>query len=134
MVRSTFYEKLGDEKVKIFICSLSFVLYAHVKTINIVNFSKILAEVRKTRQNSSDPFWVGLVNPSNGATKGVHTGNWTYLNGKPVDDLLFDWYQSEPDNRYGNENCARVWNNNNNLYDFSCGYSNMVLCQVPTDC
>ena len=109
----------------------TFFILKKLSTLSI--FSKILAEVKRTRQNSSEPFWVGVVNPSNNATKGVHTGNWTYLNGKPAEDLLFDWHPAEPDNRYGNESCARVWGNNE-LYDFGCDYSNMVLCQVPTVC
>ena len=104
-----------------------------IKTLIWNSFSQILAEVKKVRRHSSDPFWIGIVNPSNDYTPGNH-GNWTFLDGEPVEDLIFDWHPDEPDNRYGNEKCARVWNGKNQLYDFQCGYLSLVLCQVPTVC
>ena len=87
-----------------------------------------MAEVNKIRQETTDPFWVGVVDPS-------ETGNWTFFDGEPATDMLFDWDEGEPDNRYKNEICARVWHNNNNkLYDFQCDYNSMVLCQIPISC
>ena len=64
--------------------------------------------------------WVGIIDPEG-------KGNWTFLNGSPITELLTEWHPDQPDNRYG---CARFWNSKNNLYDWPCGFTSATFCQT----
>ena len=80
-----------------------------------------ITKVRK--ENFNDAVWVGVVDRE-------ENGNWTFLDGSPVTELLLKWGANEPNNAYKQEKCARFWGNGNKLFDYQCAYKSGALCQT----
>ena len=55
-------------------------------------------------------------------------------------DSLYDWYENNPDDTYGTEDCVHIWTTHNGLNDLTCSWYNNAakdgkdihgLCEIP---
>ncbi|XP_029019768.1 C-type lectin domain family 4 member E-like [Betta splendens] len=68
--------------------------------------------------------WIGL-------TDAETEGTWKWVDGTLLGSLRY-WAESEPNNGYGNENCAKISSSNleKNWYDESCDFKMYWICEV----
>ena len=88
-----------------------------------LNFKyKIYSEISKIVQlRTKDEFYVGIVESN--------PGNWTFFNGRPANDLMFDWKMGQPD-KFGEKGrkCTVLYKNK--LEAETCGWKLYTVCQL----
>ncbi|XP_078392315.1 C-type lectin lectoxin-Phi1-like [Cetorhinus maximus] len=84
----------------------------------IINTEQEQNFIKKSIKNNRGTYWIGLTNRES-------ERNWKWVDGTPVS--FTRWDQGEPNNWYGNENCAVIrrasWN------DVSCSNHFRFICE-----
>ncbi|XP_078392945.1 CD209 antigen-like protein 2 isoform X1 [Cetorhinus maximus] len=84
----------------------------------VINTEQEQNFIKKSIENNPGDYWIGL-------TDRESEGNWKWVDGSPVS--FTKWYQGEPNNAKGNENCAIIrsadWN------DVSCTDHFPFICE-----
>ena len=83
---------------------------------NIKNRSEILAAIKKANEDFYDPIYVGVIDDNKDR-------NWTFFDGSPAIDLIFDWNSDY----YGGQVSVIT---NHTLYDYFGKFQHRNLCQV----
>ncbi|XP_078392154.1 CD209 antigen-like protein 2 [Cetorhinus maximus] len=84
----------------------------------IINTEQEQNFIKKSIENNPGDYWIGL-------TDRESEGNWKWVDGTPVS--FTQWYQGEPNNWSGNENCAIIRMNGWN--DYSCTDQFPFICE-----